>query len=119
MGGGQVIRSQYPNADFFGKVEIGDWVYVGNNCLIMPGVKIGSHCLIAAGSVVTKSIPDNCVVGGNPAKIISTVDEFVKRNMSYMVETKGLSRESKKAFLLALKEDKFISKNYLKQTEED
>lgn len=113
-GGGQVIRNQYPKADLFGKVVIGDWVYVGNNSLIMPGVTIGSHCLIAAGSVVTKSVPDNCVVGGNPAKIISSVDEYIKRNMPYMVETKGLSIEKKKEYLLELSEEKFIRKSYLR-----
>ena len=47
---------------------IGDRVRIGSNSTILP-VKIGSNVIIGAGSVVTKDIPDNCVVYGNPAKI--------------------------------------------------
>ena len=81
--------------------------------MIMPGVTIGDNVLIAGGSVVTKSIPSNVVVGGNPARYICTVDEYVSRNLKYNTETKGLSKEEKKKFLLSLDENKFISKNYL------
>ena len=42
-GGGGAVRYQFPYFDTFGKVIIGDYVYIGNNSLIMPGVKIGSH----------------------------------------------------------------------------
>lgn len=50
--------------------------YIGNNCfiavgaIILPGVKIGDEVIVGAGSVVTKNIPSNCVVAGNPAKIV-------------------------------------------------
>ena len=44
--------------------------WIGRNAIILAGVNIGKHCVVAAGAVVTKSIPDYCVVGGNPAKII-------------------------------------------------
>ena len=42
------------------------------NCTILPGVTIGNNVVVAAGAVVTKDVPDNCVVGGVPAKIIKT-----------------------------------------------
>ncbi len=67
-GGSLVAREKYPKFDFFGKVELGDRVYVGAGAKIMPGVSIGDNVLIASGSVVTKSIPSNVVVAGNPAK---------------------------------------------------
>jgi acetyltransferase-like isoleucine patch superfamily enzyme len=51
-------------------VEIGDDVWIGANVVIVDGVKIGSHSLIAAGAVVTKDVPDYSIVGGNPAKLI-------------------------------------------------
>ena len=51
-------------------VVIGDDVWIGANAVILPGVTIGRHCVVAAGAVVTKDVPDNTVVGGVPAKII-------------------------------------------------
>ncbi|MEI8273741.1 MAG: acyltransferase [Paludibacter sp.] len=53
-------------------------VYIGKNCfiavgaIIMPGVTIGDETIVGAGAVVTKSIPSNCIVVGNPARIIKT-----------------------------------------------
>ncbi len=54
-------------------VTIGDDVWIGANAVIMPGVTIGKHVVVAAGAVVTKDVPDNCVVGGVPAKKIADV----------------------------------------------
>lgn len=51
-------------------VRIGDDVWIGGNVTILPGVTIGNNCVIAAGAVVTKDIPDNTLVGGVPAKKI-------------------------------------------------
>ncbi|MCF8381280.1 MAG: acyltransferase [Bacteroidales bacterium] len=52
------------------EVFIGDETWIGANSVILPGVFIGMHCVIAAGSIVTKSIPSYSVVAGNPARII-------------------------------------------------
>ncbi|HCQ90840.1 MAG TPA: acetyltransferase, partial [Clostridium sp.] len=58
----------------FGKpVTIGDNVWIGGNSTINPGVTIGDNVVIASGSVIVKDIPNNVVVGGNPAKIIKTI----------------------------------------------
>lgn len=51
-------------------VCIGDDVWIGTNAVVLPGVTIGSHVVVAAGAVVTKDVPDNCVVGGVPAKLL-------------------------------------------------
>ncbi|MDQ1146476.1 maltose O-acetyltransferase [Bacillus sp. SORGH_AS 510] len=59
----------------YGKpVSIGDNVWVGGRAVINPGVTIGNNVVIASGAVVTKDIPDNVVVGGNPARIIKEID---------------------------------------------
>jgi acetyltransferase-like isoleucine patch superfamily enzyme len=50
--------------------KIGENCFIGGRSLIMPGVEIGNNCVVGAGSVVTKSVPDRCVVAGNPAKIL-------------------------------------------------
>ncbi len=55
-------------------VTIGDNVWIGGRAVINPGVTIGNNVVVASGAVVTKNIPDNVVVGGNPAKIIKYVD---------------------------------------------
>jgi maltose O-acetyltransferase len=49
---------------------IGDDVWIGANVVILPGVTVGDHAIIAAGAVVTKSVPSLAIVGGNPAKVI-------------------------------------------------
>ena len=54
-------------------VTIGDYVWIGGSAIINPGVTIGDHVVIASGAVVTKDVPDNVVVGGNPAKIIKSI----------------------------------------------
>lgn len=50
-------------------VEIGDDVWIGGNVTILPGVKIGSHSIIGACSVVTKDVPEYAIVAGNPAQV--------------------------------------------------
>ena len=94
--------------DFFGKVEIKNNVYVGNNALIMPGVVIGNNVIVAAGSVVTKSIPDNSIVGGNPAKIIGVFEDFERKMKSKNLKLKG--KVNKKKYLLSLDDNMFIKK---------
>ena len=54
-------------------VIIGDNVWIGTGAIILPGVKIGNSTIIGAGSVVTKSMPENSIVAGNPAKIIRNI----------------------------------------------
>ena len=51
--------------------RIGKRCFIGGQSIILPGVTIGDDCIVGAGSVVTKDVPDKCAVAGNPAKIIS------------------------------------------------
>lgn len=54
-------------------ISIGDDVWIGTNAVILPGVTIGSHSVVAAGAVVTKDVPNGCIVAGVPAKIIKRI----------------------------------------------
>lgn len=109
-GGGHVLRKNCPDFDLFGKVVIEDWVYIGAFSQIMPGVTIGEGALVAAGSIVTKSVAPHTVVGGNPAVFICTTDEYYEKNKQFNLHTKGLKRKEKKAFLLSLEEERFVRK---------
>jgi len=61
------------------KTIIGDNVFLGANAVILPGINVGNNSIIGAGAVVTKDVPENVVVAGNPARIISTVNEYVEK----------------------------------------
>lgn len=113
-GGAKAARFKYPKFDVFGKVKIGNNVYIGNNALIMPGVSIGNNVLVAAGSVVCKSVPDNVVIGGNPARILQSIEQYIDKNLPYNTDTKKMSYEEKKAYLCNLGSDMFIRKAYMK-----
>ena len=67
-------------------IEVGNNVFIGCNVTILPNVKIGNNVIIAAGSVVTKDISDNSVVGGNPAKKISTFEEYKENRKKHNEE---------------------------------
>ena len=55
-------------------IRIGDDSWLGANSVVLPDIKIGKCCVIGAGSVVTKDVPDYAVVGGVPAKILRMID---------------------------------------------
>lgn len=79
-----ILQRKYGSIpDVFGaskKVIIGDSVYIGTNAIILKGVTIGSYVIIGAGSIVTHSIPDNCVAAGNPCKVISSLDDYYEKH---------------------------------------
>jgi acetyltransferase-like isoleucine patch superfamily enzyme len=60
-------------------IEIEDDVWIGGNCMILQGVKLGRHSLVGAGSVVTKDVPPYTIVAGNPAKPIKKYDFDLKQ----------------------------------------
>ena len=67
------------NYDLYSKSEpivIGDNCWLGANCVILSGVKLGEHVIVGAGAVVTKSFPSNCIIAGVPAKIIKEIGEY-------------------------------------------
>ena len=58
-------------------VRINDGAWIGGGAIILPGVTIGRNSVIGAGSIVTHSIPDNCVAVGNPCRVIKQIDNEV------------------------------------------
>ena len=82
-GGSWVFRREgkYKDIVHFGRIKIGNNVFIGTHAIIMPDVVIGDNVVIGAGAVVTKKIPSNTVAVGVPAKPIMTIDEYAKKMM--------------------------------------
>lgn len=76
--------------------KIGNKVFLGANAVVLPGVTIGNNVIIGAGSIVTKDIPDNCVVAGNPARVKCTVKEYMDK-----CEKNGLLVSASQSFINA------------------
>ena len=97
----------------FKKVVIGNNVFVGVNAIIMPGVKIEDNVIVAAGSVVTKSIPSGKIVAGNPAKIIGEFDPSKKNVLENYISDKDRNKNlSYKEDILSVLDNSF--KEYMK-----
>jgi UDP-3-O-[3-hydroxymyristoyl] glucosamine N-acyltransferase len=76
-GSGRLVRDQNGRRHYrLARIKVGDDVFIGARSTILPGVCIGNHVVVAAGSVVTKSIPARTIVGGNPARILSDYSSF-------------------------------------------
>lgn len=69
-----------------GKIHIGNDVFIGWGTIILPNTKIGNKVVIGAGSVISKDIPDNSVVVGNPQQIICSYDDYVNKTKKLMDE---------------------------------
>ena len=68
-----------------GHVKIGDNVFIGMNATILKGVNIGNNVVIGANSLINKDVPDNCVVVGNPQRIVSDIDSYLERRRAAQV----------------------------------
>jgi acetyltransferase-like isoleucine patch superfamily enzyme len=75
-GSGWLFSDERGRRYYYSPIKIGNNVFIGVNTIIMPGVKIEDNVIVAAGSIITKSIPSNSIVGGVPAKIIGSTFQF-------------------------------------------
>lgn len=79
---------------FRGAVNIGQYVYLGSGCKVLPGVSIGDYAVVAAGAIVTKDVPSGKVVAGCPAKVVGNVvdqdrpflDQYPELLTSYVID---------------------------------
>lgn len=89
-GGVWIFRRVYPEIDNFHRIFIGNNVFIGINSIILPGVTIGNNVVVGAGSVVTKDVPDNVIIGGNPAKKIKSIEAYETKILENADYTKNL-----------------------------
>lgn len=69
-----------------GPVAIGSNVRFGVNCTVLKGVTIGNNVFVAAGSLVNKDLPDNCIAGGVPCKVISSLEDYYEKRKDKSLE---------------------------------
>ena len=74
--------SEYRGLRRYGAIEIKDNCFIGTRAILMPGITIGPNSVVGAGAVVTRSVPPDTVVAGSPARVISSTDEFVRKNLA-------------------------------------
>ena len=98
-GGVWVFRGEWPDADLMAPIAVGDNVFLGSGCLVMPGVTIGSNVVIGARSLVTRDIPSESVAVGVPARVLRGVDEYRVSAQERMVPTARMDRAEKRVWL--------------------
>ena len=94
-GGTLILRKDEPTLEWTAPIEIGNDVYIGTQCIILPNVKIGDRCIVGAGSIVTRDIPKNSVVAGVPARMICSTDEYLEKMKSKSLGCGHLRGEEK------------------------
>lgn len=105
-----VLRELDPecaNLDIFGPIVIHDNVFIGVGSIILPGVTIGENSIIAAGSVVSKDVPPNCVYGGVPARKLSDLPDYIERKKQTAVPTKHMTQAEKRKWLMENRPEMF------------
>jgi acetyltransferase-like isoleucine patch superfamily enzyme len=97
-GGVWCFRKELVNGDIFGRIKVGNNVFIGTNCTILPNTIIGDNCIVGAGSVLRGKFPDNSVIIGNPARVVTNMNmqKFLyKQNPGFMT-TNNLTDKQKK-----------------------
>lgn len=105
------------------KTVIENDVFIGANAVVLPGVTIGNGVIVGAGAVVKKNIEDNMVVAGNPAKVICSVEEYIKkcesRAVLYNIPQSILEKRKRKEYLSSVdieSHQKAILEEYIKKS---
>lgn len=74
---GYIVHDGIPH--FEKEIHIGNGSFIGANAMLLPGTRIGSNCIVGSGAVVKGNFPDDSIIVGNPAKVISNTDEWANR----------------------------------------
>jgi len=100
--GVRCFRDEFPIDDIFGEIKIGNNVFIGINCTILPNTEIGNNCIVGAGSVVRGKFQDNSVIIGNPAKVLTNmaVQKLLYRTNPGRLSTEKMTDPEKKPFVI-------------------
>jgi len=91
------FRDEIKDGDIFGKIKVGNNVFIGNNCVLLPNTTIGDNCIIGIESIVRGQFPDNSVIIGNPAKVIyqTNIQRLMYKQNKGLLITHNLSESEK------------------------
>lgn len=98
-------------------VTVGSHSWIGGDVVITPGVTIGENCVIGAGSVVTKDIPDNSIAVGNPCKVIRQINDKDREYINSLIlddETKDSKYKQENGYIYSAKDEAIF--NIVKDT---
>lgn len=98
-------------------VTVGSHSWIGGDVVITPGVTIGENCVIGAGSVVTKDIPDNSIAVGNPCKVIRQINDKEREYINSLIlddETKDSKYKQENGYIYSAKDEAIF--NIVKDT---
>ncbi len=97
-GGVWIFRDRHPDIDRIAPIRVGNNVFIGVESIILPGVVVEDNSIIAAGSVVTKRVATGTIVGGVPARVIGTLDEYWEKHQHEFLHVRSMPRSEKEAF---------------------
>jgi acetyltransferase-like isoleucine patch superfamily enzyme len=86
------LNQKYRNK--FGTIQVGDNSFIGVNTIILPNVKIGPNSIVGAGSIVTKDVAPNTVVAGNPARFVCSLEDYIQKATTNILELVSTERSS-------------------------
>jgi len=113
-GGTWLFREQpeFKNLKYYGRIDIRDNCFIGARAIILPGVTIGPNAIVGAGSVVTKDVAPNTIVGGNPARFICTMEQYknkmIEKGIQLPVKDRADLRQKLEAMLNHTEVDKML-----------
>lgn len=87
-----ILPGQEFSEYYMGTIEIFDNVAIGSDTTILYGTQIGPNAVVAAGSVVTKDVPEGTVVGGNPARVIGRLEDLIAKRKT--MKDRPIDRDS-------------------------
>lgn len=92
-----VFEDDVDGGGIFGKIVIGNNVFIGLNCIILSNTSIGDNCIVGAGSVIRGNFPENSVIAGNPAQIISKtgIQRMLSRQSPGLLKTRNCTNSQK------------------------
>lgn len=96
-------------SDVYGRIKVGNNCFIGAHSILMYGITLADDIIVASGSVVTKSFSESrVIIGGNPAKVISTWDKFAEKCEDKAISLSSLKSEDKRNILLQRESDRLL-----------